>query len=45
MHFLGGSSRIPTVQKKVEEFFGKVPSKDVNPSVVGMCCTIRMMTN
>ena len=26
---VGGSSRIPAVQKKVEEFFGKVPSKGV----------------
>ena len=31
---VGGSSRIPAVQKKVEEFFGKVPSKGVNPDEV-----------
>ena len=28
---VGGSSRIPAVQKLVEDFFGKVPSKGVNP--------------
>ena len=28
---VGGSTRIPAVQKKVEEFFGKAPSKGVNP--------------
>lgn len=31
---VGGSTRIPAVQKKVEEFFGKVPSKGVNPDEV-----------
>ncbi len=31
---VGGSSRIPAVQKKVEEFFGKAPSKGVNPDEV-----------
>ena len=31
---VGGSSRIPAVQKKVEEFFGKVPGKGVNPDEV-----------
>ena len=31
---VGGSSRIPAVQKVVEEFFGKVPSKGVNPDEV-----------
>ncbi len=30
----GGSTRIPAVQKKVEEFFGKTPSKGVNPDEV-----------
>ncbi|KAA6339621.1 Chaperone protein DnaK, partial [termite gut metagenome] len=30
----GGSSRIPAVQKLVEDFFGKVPSKGVNPDEV-----------
>ena len=28
---VGGSTRIPSVQKAVEEFFGKTPSKNVNP--------------
>lgn len=31
---VGGSTRIPAVQKKVEEFFGKTPSKGVNPDEV-----------
>ena len=31
---VGGSSRIPAVQKAVEDFFGKVPSKGVNPDEV-----------
>ncbi|MBR1799041.1 MAG: Hsp70 family protein, partial [Bacteroidales bacterium] len=31
---VGGSSRIPAVQKKVEEFFGKTPRKGVNPDEV-----------
>ena len=31
---VGGSSRIPAVQKLVEDFFGKVPSKGVNPDEV-----------
>ncbi len=31
---VGGSTRIPAIQKKVEEFFGKVPSKGVNPDEV-----------
>ena len=37
---VGGSSRIPAVQKLVEDFFGKVPSKGVNPDevvAVGAC--------
>ena len=37
---VGGSSRIPAVQKAVEDFFGKVPSKGVNPDevvAVGAC--------
>ncbi|WP_294587621.1 molecular chaperone DnaK [uncultured Phocaeicola sp.] len=37
---VGGSSRIPAVQKLVEEFFGKAPSKGVNPDevvAVGAC--------
>jgi len=28
---VGGQTRMPMVQKKVEEFFGKAPRKDVNP--------------
>ncbi|KZZ46688.1 molecular chaperone DnaK, partial [Oleiphilus sp. HI0085] len=28
---VGGQSRMPLVQKKVEEFFGREPRKDVNP--------------
>ena len=28
---VGGSSRIPAVQREVEQFFGKAPSKGVNP--------------
>lgn len=31
---VGGSTRIPSVQKKVEDFFGKAPSKGVNPDEV-----------
>ena len=31
---VGGSTRIPAVQQIVEEFFGKVPSKGVNPDEV-----------
>jgi len=31
---VGGSTRIPAVQKIVEEFFGRVPSKGVNPDEV-----------
>ena len=31
---VGGSSRIPAVQKLVEDFFSKVPSKGVNPDEV-----------
>ncbi|HOY38964.1 MAG: molecular chaperone DnaK [Bacteroidales bacterium] len=31
---VGGSTRIPAVQKKVEDFFGKTPSKGVNPDEV-----------
>jgi len=31
---VGGSTRIPMVQKIVEDFFGKVPSKGVNPDEV-----------
>ena len=31
---VGGSTRIPAIQKVVEEFFGKAPSKNVNPDEV-----------
>jgi len=31
---VGGSTRIPIVQQKVEDFFGKTPSKGVNPDEV-----------
>ena len=31
---VGGSTRIPAIQKIVEEFFGKAPSKSVNPDEV-----------
>jgi molecular chaperone DnaK len=31
---VGGSTRIPAIQKAVEEFFGKAPSKGVNPDEV-----------
>ena len=31
---VGGSTRIPAVQKKVQDFFGKAPSKGVNPDEV-----------
>ncbi|MFV0330818.1 MAG: molecular chaperone DnaK [Dysgonomonas sp.] len=31
---VGGSTRIPAIQAEVEKFFGKVPSKGVNPDEV-----------
>ncbi len=31
---VGGSTRVPVIQKAVEDFFGKVPSKGVNPDEV-----------
>ena len=31
---VGGSTRIPVIQKAVEDFFGKTPSKGVNPDEV-----------
>src|SRR5690554_1315863 len=31
---VGGSTRIPKIQEEVEKFFGKVPSKGVNPDEV-----------
>ena len=31
---MGGSTRIPAVQDAVEQFFGKKPSKGVNPDEV-----------
>ena len=32
---VGGSTRIPAVQEKVQQIFGKAPSKGVNPDEVG----------
>lgn len=34
---VGGQTRMPAVQKKVEEFFGKKPHKDINPDEVVAC--------
>ncbi len=31
---VGGSTRIPIIQNEVEKFFGKKPSKGVNPDEV-----------
>jgi molecular chaperone DnaK len=31
---VGGSTRMPSIQKTVQDFFGKVPSKGVNPDEV-----------
>ncbi len=31
---VGGSTRVPAIQKAVEDFFGKAPSKGVNPDEV-----------
>jgi molecular chaperone DnaK len=39
---VGGSTRIPLVQKTVEEFFGKSPNKGVNPDeVVGLGAAVQ----
>merc|ERR1719326_2809423 len=39
---VGGMSRMPKVQEKVEEFFGRAPSKGVNPDeVVAMGAAIQ----
>ena len=39
---VGGSSRIPAVQQKVQEFFGKEPGKGVNPDeVVGLGAAVQ----
>jgi molecular chaperone DnaK len=39
---VGGSTRIPMVQKAVEEFFGKAPNKTVNPDeVVGLGAAVQ----
>jgi molecular chaperone DnaK len=39
---VGGSTRIPLVQKRVEEFFGKSPNKTVNPDeVVGLGAAVQ----
>jgi molecular chaperone DnaK len=34
VHLVGGSTRIPAIQDVVEKFFGKKPSKGVNPDEV-----------
>ena len=34
MILVGGSTRIPAIQQVVEKFFGKAPSKGVNPDEV-----------
>ncbi len=39
---VGGSTRIPLVQRKVEAFFGRAPSKSVNPDeVVGLGAAVQ----
>jgi molecular chaperone DnaK len=39
---VGGSTRIPMVQKAVEEFFGKPPNRSVNPDeVVGLGAAVQ----
>jgi molecular chaperone DnaK len=39
---VGGSSRVPLVQRKVEELFGKAPNKGVNPDeVVGLGAAVQ----
>lgn len=40
---VGGQTRMPLVQQKVEEFFGKAPRKDVNPdgNRCYRCCSSR----
>ena len=39
---VGGQSRMPLVQQKVQEFFGKEPRKDVNPDeAVAICAAIQ----
>ncbi len=39
---VGGSTRIPMVQKAVEDFFGKAPNKGVNPDeVVGLGAAVQ----
>ena len=39
---VGGSTRIPAVQQKVQEFFGKAPSKGVNPDEVVAVLSIQL---
>ncbi len=34
MILVGGSTRMPKIQEEVEKFFGKEPSKGVNPDEV-----------
>jgi molecular chaperone DnaK len=39
---VGGSSRVPLVQRRVEELFGKAPNKSVNPDeVVGLGAAVQ----
>ncbi|MBC8066933.1 MAG: molecular chaperone DnaK [Deltaproteobacteria bacterium] len=39
---VGGSTRVPLVQRKVEELFGKAPNKGVNPDeVVGLGAAVQ----
>ena len=39
---VGGSSRIPLVQKKLEDYFGKIPNKTLNPDLcVSLGATIQ----
>jgi molecular chaperone DnaK (HSP70) len=44
MILVGGMTRMPKVQEKVKEFFGKDPRKDVNPDeavAVGAAIRVR----
>ena len=43
MILVGGQSRMPLVQQKVQEFFGREPRKDVNPDeAVAMGAAIKV---
>ena len=41
MILVGGMTRMPKVQEKVKEFFGKDPRKDVNPDEVAAGAAIQ----